>query len=160
MTRKLVFLFALSLIFTVSTAFAQQRSKNFLGTWKLAETGNDSVKKRGTESMTINVTEDGDFLVVEKIGKGTDNIYSSTTKTNFKINGNPITTVSGGFLRGFESRRLRFEKDNKLQFLMSTYYDLDRRLTREIWTVSKDGKTLTVKHAGRYAWSKMIFTKE
>jgi len=51
-------------------------------------------------------------------------------------------------------------KENKLQFLTSINYDLDRRLTREIWTVSEDGKTLIVKHEGKYAWGKMIFTRE
>ena len=159
MMRKLIFLFALSLIFTVSAAFAQQRSKKFLRTWKLSE-GNKMTKQMGTESITINVTEDGDFLVVEKIGKGSAEIYSYTTRTNFKINGNPITTVSGGFARGFDTRRLRFENENKLHFISSFTYDFDRRTNRETWIVSEDGKTLTVKHAGEYAFSKLIFTRE
>lgn len=160
MIRKLIFLFTLSLIFTISTAFAQQKAKNFLGTWKLAETGNDSAKHHSTGWTGINVSEDGDFLVIEKISTGTAFFPPYTDKINYKINGNPITTVGGRMFGGFKTRRLRFVKDNKLQFLTSTYYDLDRRLFRETWKVSEDGKTLTVKHEGKYAWGKMIFTRE
>lgn len=160
MKKKLVFVSIFLLILTVSATFAQRKADNFLGKWKLAETGNKWAEKSRIESMTIVVTEENNDLIIEKMSKSSANAFSNVSRVNYKINGDTITTVIGGLSGGVESRRLRFVKDHRLQFLWSYHRDLDLVSNRETWTISEDGKTLTVNHQSKYTFTKMIFTKE
>lgn len=163
MRRKLVFASIFLLILTGSTMFAQRKADNFLGKWKL-ETGNKWAEKWRIESMTIVVTEKNNELIVEKISKSSLNAFSNIDRINYKINGGMITTVIGGLSGGIETRRLRFVKDDRLQFLWSYQRDyqsnFDITSTRETWTIFADGKTLTVNNQTKYVSTKTIFTKE
>ncbi len=159
MKKKLILASVFLLILTVSAAVAQRKADNFLGKWKL-EPANKWAEKWRIESMTIVVTEENNDLIVEKISKSSVNAFSNVNRINYKVNGGTITTVIGGFFGGYETRRLRFVKDNRLQFLLSYQRDWDVTSSRETWTISEDGKTLTVNHQTKYISTKTIFTKE
>lgn len=154
MKRKIILLFALSLILTASTAFAQQ---NFLGTWKLAET-NNWTNELNIKSMTITVTETGKDLIIERSTQKTDISFSS--KDVYKTSGATTTALVGGRFGGLETQFLRFVKDNKLELLWRFEAERDGRSNREIWTISEDGKTLTVLQQSRYLSGKLVFTKQ
>ncbi|MGC2238965.1 MAG: hypothetical protein WA584_22615 [Pyrinomonadaceae bacterium] len=163
MKRKIILLFALSLILTASTVFAQQETDNFLGKWKLAETGNKWLEKYGVESMTINVSEENGKLIIERSGKSS--IYKSLSPSSTEVyNINEDTEISFPDARysvGVQYRRLRILNANKLQFLTKIKpADLGETLTRATWILSEDGKTLTVKQEGMYGTNKIVFTKQ
>lgn len=161
MARKLILL-AFSLALFVSASFAQQKSANFLGTWKLAESENNS--KAG--KTTITVTETGKDLIIERNHQKAGNAETYSFKTSYKISGATTTKLIAGQFGGVEITSLRFLKDNKLQLLKTMRTDPDLQTvvgstpSRETWTLSEDGKTLTVKIVARYASSKMVFVKE
>jgi hypothetical protein len=163
MTRKIILLLALSLILTASTAFAQKETDNFLGKWKLAETGNKWLDKYGVEWMTINVSEENGKLIIERSGKSSKYrslapSYTEVYKLNEKTD---ISLLDGQYLFGVQYRRLRILNTNKLQFLTKVKpADIGETLTRATWILSEDGTTLTVKQEGMYGTNKIFFTKQ
>jgi HSP20 family molecular chaperone IbpA len=157
MTRKFMFLFAFSLIFTVPTIFAQQKTTNFLGTWKLDETKIKPNDRYSPKSMMINVSEtDGKLRIVQKIpgfNHASVELYQVNEKTE-------ITVPKESYAVGVRYRRVRFLQPNKMQ-LFTTFKSTDREdLQRATWIISEDGKTLTIKYPGPYSSAKLVFIKQ
>jgi hypothetical protein len=171
MKRNVILTAIFSLFLTVSSVCAQDTAANFLGSWKLAETGNKWLEKFGVESMTINVSEADGKLVIERSGKSAGRDASFSTEA-YKINEDTETSVIGGLMGGVQYRSLRFLNSNKLQFLTKLNADVGQRLTRATWKLSEDGKILTIKQdyrtsslngsgtPGAYLSSKFVFTKQ
>lgn len=166
MKKRITLLCAFLLLFTSSAIFAQQKSANFLGTWKLVESSDKWEEKSGVKWMTMTVTEAAGELFIERSHQKADNAETYSHKTSYKTTGATITRLIAGQYGGVEIRSLRFLKDNKMQLVTTVRRDpdLETILTstaqRETWKVSEDGKTLTVKSVNRYYSSKMIFTKQ
>lgn len=146
-----------TIFLTASTIFAQQKTGNFLGTWKLAET-NNRTNELNIKSMTITVTETDKDLIIERNTQKSDIGFSS--KNIYKTSGATTTSLVGGRFGGLETQFLRFVKNNKLELLWAFQGERDGRSSREIWTVSEDGKTLTVLQKGAYISGKLVFTKQ
>jgi hypothetical protein len=171
MKRNVILTAILTLFLTVSSVGAQEKAANFLGSWKLAETGNKGANKFGVESVTISVSEADGKLIIERSGKYTGREASSSTEA-YKIDEDTEVSVIGGFMGGVQYRSLRFLTSDKLQFLTKLNTDVGQRLTRATWKLSEDGKTLTVKQdyrtsslsgagtPGVYLSSKQVFTKQ
>ena len=169
MKRNLILIAAFTFLTAVSTSFAQQKTDNFLGTWKLSETKQSD--KSGLKSLTITVSEDSGKLKIERNGQSLNAADLSSTEA-YKINEDTETSVIGGFMGGVESRRLRILKSNKLQFITTLKGDYSITTLRATWLISGDGKTLTIKRdyitssvepngkPGAYISSKMVFTKQ
>jgi hypothetical protein len=156
--KKNVILMAIITIFlTASTIFAQQKTGNFLGTWKLAET-NNWTNELNIKSMTITVTETDKDLIIERNTQKPDISFSA--KNIYKTSGATTTSLVGGRLGGLETQFLRFVKDNKLELLWGFQGEKDGWSNREIWTVSENGKTLTVLQKSQYVSGKLVFTKQ
>jgi hypothetical protein len=171
MKRNLILIAAFIFLIAVSTTFAQQKTDNFLGTWKLSETGNKPSDKSGLKSLTITVSENNGKLKIERNGQNLNDADLSSTEA-YKINEDTETSVIGGFMGGVEFRRLRVLKSNKLQFLTTLKGDYSITTLRATWIISGDGKTLTIKRdyitssvepngkPGAYISSKLVFTKQ
>ena len=171
MKRNLILISAFAFLVAVSTTFAQQKTNNFLGTWKLSETENKQSDKFGLKSMTMTVSEDGGKLKIERNSQSLNDVALSSSEA-YKINEDTETSVIGGFMGGVEFRRLRLLKENKLQFITTLKGDYAIRTTRATWVISDDGKTLTIKRdyitssveptgrSGTYISSKLVFTKQ
>ena len=174
MKKNMILPAILTLLISASTTFAQQKVDNFLGSWKLAETGNKWLKKFGTESMAINVKEAGGKLVIERSGNSYGKTITTASSTEaYKISEDTETSVIGGWMGGVQYRWLRILKPNKLQFLTKLNTDNGVRLTRITWVISEDGKTLTVRQdfkvsyldgsrasGGGYSSNKLVFTRQ
>lgn len=158
MTRKFMFLFAFSLIFTVPTIFAQQKTTNFLGIWKLDETKIKPNDRYSPKSMTINVSETDGKLRIEKKSPGSNHAYTEFYQVNEKTE---ITVPKKpSYAVGVRYRRVRFLQPNKMQ-LFTTFKSTDREdLQRATWIISEDGKTLTIKYPGPYSSAKLVFIKQ
>jgi len=163
MKKNIILMMAFTFLLTASTIFAQQKTDNFLGVWKLAETGNKWLEKYRVESMTINVSEEDGKLIIERSGKGLGYEYIAPISTEvYNINGDTdVTILEARYLAGVKYRRLRLLTANKLQFLTKVKpSDLHETLSRATWILSEDGRTLTVKQEGMYGASKIFFTKQ
>lgn len=171
MKRNVMLTAIFTLFLSVSCVCAQEKAANFLGSWKLAETGNKWLEKFGVETMTINVSESDGKLIIERSGKSAGRDASSSTEA-FKINEDTEVSVIGGFSGGVQYRSLRFLNANKLQFLTKLNADIGQRLTRATWKLSEDGKTLTIRQdyrtsslsgtgtPGAYLSNKIVFTRQ
>lgn len=158
MTRKIVFLLAFSLIFAGSTIFSQQKTSNFLGTWKLDDASIKPNDRFGPKKpITIKVSEADGKLRIESKTQGYNHAYTEFYQLNEKTE---ITVPKARYGVSVRYRRVRFLRPNKLQ-LFTTYRSPDREdLNRITWILSEDGKTLTVKNSGSYSSNKLVFTKQ
>ena len=155
MIKKIIFLFAFLLIFTVPTIFAQQKTTNFLGTWKLDETRIKPNDRYSPKSMTITVSETDGKLKIER--KGTDSNDTDLYQINEKTE---ITVPKRSYAVGVRYRRVRFLKPNKMQLFTSFKSTFREDLSIATWIISEDGKTLTIKYTGPYSSPKLVFTKQ
>lgn len=158
MTRKIIFLLAFSFIFSVSTIFSQQKTSNFLGTWKLDDASikpNDRFAPK--KPITLRVSETDGKLRIESKTQGYNHAYTEFYQLNEKTE---VTVPRSRYGVGVRYRRVRFLRPNKLQ-LFTTYRSVDtENLNRITWILSGDGKTLTVKNSGSYSSNKLVFTKQ
>lgn len=155
------------------SVFAQSKAGNFLGTWKLTEI-KGSMKNSTIDSMVLNISQTGDEIKIEKITQGVylDKPYSLTRTELYALNGSDSVSVVGGLTGGTQTNRMRLLAPDKLRFDSTLNQDRARTSIREFWSVSDDGKTLTIETTGRTNFknssavqggtvsSKLVFTKQ
>lgn len=160
MMKKMIFA-ALFAVFAVVSVSAQTKVDQYLGTWKMVS----QPKKWKIKMMILNVSVADEMFKIEKI---TDDVrdgkdIASTVIYSYKLSGGtstflPITSTVG-------TTYLRYKSDGKLR-LFQTYdagnpESLGSVLNvREDWSLSSDGRTLSVE-IRRYSDSlKFVFAKQ
>jgi hypothetical protein len=132
-------------IFAVISVSAQSRASNFLGAWKLAKIEGDT-KKLGILSVDLNVSQAGDEIRIERNSQVVFNKrrFSRSQSDSYKSDGKVSVSLSGGITGGQMHSQLRLLAADKLRFDISFDGDYGDEENREIWSLSDDGKTLTV----------------
>ena len=152
------FIAALFGAFMVISVSAQSKSAdNFLGTWKLTKV-EGAGKSWNLKSMTLNVSQTGDEFRIERDTQSAATIQNNavtqnnlfTQTSSYKINGDDSVSVLAGQFGGTVRSQMRFLSASKLR--LDTKLDKDFNVTnaRELWTVSSDGKTLTIEASSRF----------
>lgn len=168
--KRVGFLLLITLFLSVSTIFAQQKSANFLGVWKLVK----SESKRANKSLTLSVTQTGNDLVIERSSPQVNSTNTSLPLTEtYKVTESAKVSLASGRFGGVVSQQLRFFNEHKLQLLSEANSDNFTTSIRETWVLSEDGKTLTIKSDFRmwsktpsvndapgYTSTKMVFTRQ
>lgn len=146
MLKKLSFILALG-VFVVASVSAQTKVDKFLGTWKLT-----SQPKKTKYMVTLNVSVDSETFKVDKFTETMrdDKDYSWTTIYSYKLSG-----ATSAFLQSkqndFSSTYMRYLSDDRLRLVYNynvnnvNLESLESNTSiREDWSLSSDGKTLTV----------------
>ena len=166
MLKKLVFAVVL-VSFAAFSAAAQTKVDRYLGTWKMTKI-EGYLKGTTIKSMVMSVSEvGGEFKIVnETAGVSANKQSYSTTRTSaYKVNGASTTNIIPGQFGGVVVSYLDFTGKNKLRLRNTVQKTEEGRQvipfgSTEYWTVSDDGKTLTVEIRTAYNSSKAIFVKE
>jgi hypothetical protein len=172
MTKKLIFA-ALFSVLAIASAAAQNKTDNFLGTWKLTKT--EGMSKSSTiRSIVLNISQTGDDLQIERNTQGTfaNQIYSRTKNDLYNIKDPATVGLIAGRMGGTVRHELRVLSARKLRFDTLLDKDYGTTANRELWIVSDDGKTLTIETSSRFSSrtapensgggisSKMFFSKQ
>lgn len=146
MLKKLIFALALG-IFAIAPVSAQTKVDKYLGTWNMVSQPKGSKYKM----VTLTVSVDSDALKVEKLSEDVRNgkENSWTTIYSYKLSG--ATSAYLPSTSSFGSTYMSYLSNGKLR-LVYNYdagrFDLESLAsnsgTREDWSLSDDGKTLTV----------------
>ena len=188
MKVRIVFMTVLTLVLAAAAISAQDRTANFAGTWTL-DAGKSKLDERmRVESMTLNVTQTDKELKVEtKIkraarpegemggsgqgggqgrgmgggfggGDGTT-VYTLDGKETKVEQETPMGKVPVLYKANLEKGKLILSSSRKISGQMGE----TTITTKETWTLSEDGKTLTVKRERETPrgsqTSEMVFTK-
>ena len=170
---KKMFLAALFGALAMVSVSAQNQVDNFLGTWKLSRI-EGAPKNSTVKSIVLNISQTGAVINVERntLGIYNNQNYSKTDPGSFDLSGASSVNIIGGKFGGTVRNEVRFLADDKLRFDSILERDNSTVSARELWTVSGDGKTLTVESTSRTRYNtspensggvvstKMIFTKQ
>ena len=146
----------------VFSASAQKSVDNFLGNWKSTKL-EGAVKSNAVQTVTLNVTQAAGNFKIERTTQGVydKKDYSYTQTSAYKIDGSSATALVDGSIRILTSY-MKITAPNKL--MLRYNIETDTSATglgdTEQWTLSADGRTLTVEWRGRYGSSKTVFTKQ
>lgn len=179
----------ISLFLTAAMVSAQENTINFSGNWEL-DTGKSKLGgQTRIDSMTMSVSQTGKELKVETKTKHAVSLASNvreSEKPNEMIRANvsgnfgDITQIAAYSLDGIETKseipgipiatttfKAKFEKDGKLHLVSSRALEKPKGATvavKEIWTLSADGKILTVvreqEAANGKSSTEMVFNKK
>lgn len=154
MIRKSVSLLIFSLIFTVSTISAQKEIENFLGTWKLDISKSEGIDGNRTKSMTLVVSEDDGSMAVET---NTEDVVNKKVVNNrrvefYKLNGSTKVSLIGGRSGGIKHNYLKFIKPDELELRSKFMGDYNSSRMTQIWMLSNNGKTLTIRSLSRASY--------
>jgi hypothetical protein len=164
MLKKLVFALTLA-VFAATSVSAQTKVDQYLGTWKLTSQPKNSKFKM----VTLNVSVEGDAFEVEKISDtvkdGKD--YSWTTIYSYKLSG-ATSAYLPSKRNDFASTYMRYMSDGKLRLVYNynaSSVDLEslesNSSIREDWSLSSDGRTLTVDLLNyNRASTRFVYTKQ
>ncbi len=162
MLKKLFFAIAL-VSFAAFSAAAQTKVDKYLGTWKMIGQPKGSKLKM----ITLNVSVADEMFKVERTTEYVVNgkAHSSTVIYSYKLNGGTSTSLP--FQGVSASTYLRYLADGKLQLgydWNSTNVNQDplafNTSVREYWSLSSDGKTLTVSSRKYFDSSNFVFAKQ
>lgn len=161
MLKKLFFVTLLS-VFVVLSVSAQKAADNFTGTWKSTKL-EGSVKDNNVQSLTLNVTQANGDLRIEQTTQAVyqKKDYSRTQSSSYRLDGSVSTDLRGGQLLGALNRYLKVTGSDKLMLRYNIQTDADGEVgTTEFWTLSEDGKTLTVELRAKYGFSKITYSRQ
>ena len=139
--KKLFFVTLLS-IFMAFSSFAQSKVDRFLGNWNLTQAKDISKIK----SYTYNVSQTNGELKIERNiqNVNSQNEYSDTKlyknegSVSFKLVADQLGGVSETKMRVINPLKIRFDRTNTTKNRFARYW--------EVWSLSKDGKTLTIEY--------------
>lgn len=163
MVKKLIFIAFLT-TFAIASASAQTKVDKYIGTWKMVS----QPKNSKLTMITFNVSVEGGAFKVEKTTEYTVNGKDSVSTViySYKLNGETSTTLLSR-MNDYASIYLRYLPDDRL--LLGYDYNsnrVDQNLVsfsssaREYWSLSGDGKTLTVSNRKYSDSSKFGFAKQ
>lgn len=184
MSKKVVFMAIFSISLAVMAISAQEKTTNFSGNWELDKAKSKLDERARIESMTINVTQSDKELKVATTtkrgappeganrggnggGRQGGGFGGDGTQT-YSLDGKETKSqVGGGQFAGEAILKAKWEKTN-LKLTSSRNFETPNGAvsisTKEIWSLSEDGKTLTVKRdmetpRGTNS-SELVFTKK
>ena len=183
--KKLLFLTTMFCLLAIS-ALAQDKKVDYSGNWTLDLSKSKLDERMRVESMTMNVTQTEKDLKVETtikrmpppegVGGGQGNGIGSGRGGGgfgrgggFGDDGTTTYSLDGKETKAGEiTRKAKVENDGKLKLNSSRSFDTPNGAisitTRDTWSLSADGKTLTVKRdtetpRGTNSFE-MVFTKK
>lgn len=188
MKKNIILTAIISLFLAATTISAQQKTIDFSGNWELDAGKSKLGGQSRIESVTLNVTQTAKELKVETKTKyaspsGTEvrtGEKNTMIRTNVSGNFGDVTQTAAYSLDGAETKseipgipiatttfKAKFEKDGKLHLVSSRALENPKGATaavKEIWTLSADGKTLTVvreqEMPGAKSATEMVFNKK
>ena len=161
MLKRLFFVTLLG-VFAILSVSAQNGADNFTGTWKSTKL-EGLVKDNNVQSITLNVTQTGGDFQIEQTTQVLyeKKSYSRTQSSSYKVDGSTSTDLRGGQPLGALNRYMKFQSSNKLMLRYNIQTDGNGEVgATEFWTLSGDGKTLTVELRARYGFSKITYSKQ
>lgn len=187
--KKILFLTA-AFCLLAAAAFAQDGKKaDFSGSWTLDASKSKLDERARIESMTLTVTQTDKELKVESAikrlpppdgmmqggggggqggGRGRGGFGGGDGTTVYNLNGQESTVESSGQMgKTLVKLKAELEKDGKLKLNQTRTFNGQNGevsiTTKETWSLSGDGKTLTVKREMESprgtSSSEMVFTK-
>lgn len=181
--KKIAILLAVVCLF-VANAAAQAKKTDFSGEWKLDVSKSKLGERSRVESMMMKVTQSDKELKVETstkraappegqggapggqgAGMGRGGMRGGDSTTVYSLDGKE--TTAEGAMGGKATLTASFEKDGKLKLTRNQSVEGQTGQmnigSKEIWELSADGKTLTVKRDTETprgtTSSEMVFTK-
>jgi len=138
MTRRIALFAAAGSVFLLLGSSTQAAPPNLAGVWKLNGAKSDFGKFPVPQSITRTVTQQGVKLSITSVQKGAQG--EVTSEFVYTTDGKPVTNkVQGGESKGsaqWIGDKLMIESSREIQGTTLTQKD--------IWTLSADGKTLTI----------------
>lgn len=131
--------------FTTSMAIAQ--NANFTGTWGLNEGKSNLGENRYRASLKITAAQEVNALNLERLSKGRDGGEDRITKENYTLDG--LECENPAFQNTVRKSKATWSADGKIltiNSVMSFERDgekMEMKMT-EAWSISEDGKTLTI----------------
>ncbi len=188
MKMKIVFMAILTVVLSVAAVSAQDKMTNFSGKWNL-DVSKSKLDERAQniESMTMTVSQTDTELKIESATKraelpdtggqmrrgGMEGMrrgggFGGDSQTIYTLDGKETITDMAGAMGGKMSAKAKADKDGKLTLVqtreMETPMGARKMKMTEIWSLSADGKTLTVKCDSESPRgtnsSEMVFTKQ
>lgn len=183
MSKKIVFRAIISLFLAVMTISAQEKATDFSGNWELDKAKSKLDERTRIESMTMNVTQSDKELKIATIAKrsappeganrgggrqGGGGFGGGDGTQTYSLDGKETKTqVGGGQFAGEATFKAKWEKD-KLKLTSSRNIETPNGAisisTKETWSLSEDGKSLTVKRDMETPrgtnFSEMVFIKK
>lgn len=159
---KKVFFVALLSVFAFLSVSAQNKADNFAGTWKSTKI-EGAAKNNYVQSITLKVAQAGDDFRIEQTMQAVyeQKDYSRTQASSYKLSGESSTDLRGGQSIGALTRYMKFVGSNKLMLRYGIQTDSNGEVgTTETWTLSNDGKALTVEIRAKYGTSKITYSKQ
>lgn len=139
--KKLFFVTIIGLLFVFSVS-AQNSVDSFSGSWKVVKHSFDTPIPNAI--VTINIVQTGSDVKLEQLWKNDDTKAEWSKISLFK--NNIQTRLISGSPGRIEKSEIRILSSLKLTITTNTENILNSRdeTIKEIWTISADGKTLTV----------------
>lgn len=186
--KKTIFLTAFICLLAIS-AFAQDKKTDFSGTWQLDVSKSKLDERMRVEEMTMTVAQTEKELSVDTkikraprpegaspmgerrgggMGRGGFGGGGDLSVT-YSLDGKETTSPApGGQFGGVMTHKAEFEKSGNLKLVTNRSFESPMGSvtikTEEIWSLSSDGKTLTVKREQSTprgsASSEMVFNKK
>ena len=169
--------FALMLV-AAFAVFSQEKAKDYSGAWKLDLAGSEMGERSRVESMDMTVTQSGSELSVERNAKLSEAPGGGMGgrrgmggpgggKLTYDLSGKETKAAAGGF-GGEVGLKAKVEKDGGLKLSQNRSFEGPMGSmnikTVETWSLSDDGKTLTVSSTTETPRGtrnqKMVFTKQ
>lgn len=184
MSKKVVFMAIFSIYLAVMAISAQEKATDFSGNWELDKAKSKLDERTRIESMTINVTQTDKELKIATTTKrgappeganrggggrqGGGGFGGGDGTQTYSLDGKETKAqVGGGQFAGEATLKAKWEK-SKLKLTSSRNFETPNGAisisTKEVWLLSEDGKTLTIKRdmetpRGTNS-SEMVFTKQ
>jgi hypothetical protein len=138
MTRRIAWLGAFVVAFFLLGSSAQAAPPNLSGDWKLSAAKSNFGSFPAPQSVTRKITQQGVKLSMTSVQKGAQGEVAS--ELVYSTDGKPVTNkVQGGEAKGsaqWIGDKLMIESSREVQGV--------RLVQKDIWTLSADGKTLTI----------------
>ena len=192
MKMKIVFMAIFTLIVSVAAVSAQNKAADYSGKWNLDVSKSKLDERARIESMTMTVSQTDKELKVESSVKRAERQdggdqrragmpngggmggmrrgggFGGDGTSVYTLDGKETTNDMSGAMGGKMSLKAKTEKDGKLTLLQTREFETQMGAmsmkTTETWSLSTDGKTLTVKRESETPRgtnsSEMIFTKQ
>ncbi len=192
MNMKIVFMAIFTMVFA-ATVSAQNKAADYSGKWNLDVSKSKLDERSRIESMTLTVSQTDKELKVESSVKRAESQdgggdqrragmpngggmggmrrgggFGGDGTTVYTLDGKETTNDMSGAMGGKMSLKAKTEKDGKLTLLQTREFETPMGTmsmkTTETWSLSADGKTLTVKRESETPrgtnLSEMVFTKQ
>lgn len=168
MNKKFILTAIFSLFLAVLTVSAQDKKTDFSGTWELDVAKSKLGERMRVESMTLTVSQTEKELKVESVTKrpprpegapamgggammgrgGMGGGFGGDATRVFTLDGKESSIPGAGQMGGSETLKAEMETGGKLKLnstrtISSQMGEMSIK-TKESWTLSADGKTLTI----------------